>query len=435
MSKLTFFRQASLLFALCHAIAGLTLPSISIASDDYYSLVPAVDCVINPFQVADIASPVTGVIEKLHVARSQQVTAGQSLLQLNADVERANVDLANYRARIRSEIELGRINVDFDKSRKDRFDSLYQQKVIAVDDVDEVEREARLSRWRLEQARELARVRELELLRAQQQLRQKTIVAPFDGFVIDTFKYPGEQVEDQAILRLAQLDPLVVEAIVPMEYFGEIQVDMLAEVIPEILVDDRLSARVSVIDRIGDTASNTFGIRLVLDNPDHLIPAGLKCTVKFTNQFAPPSQPEDSPEEPSPEMPVTIQADTEVGVGGQAKAKSPPDTASPLDQAPDPVEKKLEAPARFSAGGDDRSETQISKNDSYLVLIDQRETGQATRDLIAQLKTAGIDDLLKFDHGPHQGTISLGLYDARTTAERRASQLAELGFDAFIKQR
>jgi len=56
-----------------------------------YSSMPAVDCVINPYRVVDISSPVAGVIEKLYVERSQHVSAGQVVARLEASVERANV--------------------------------------------------------------------------------------------------------------------------------------------------------------------------------------------------------------------------------------------------------------------------------------------------------------------------------------------------------
>ena len=40
-------------------------------------------------------------------------------------------------------------------------------------------------------------------------------------------------------------------------------------------------ARVTVVDRVVDAASGTFGVRLELPNPDYRLPAGLKCKVRF----------------------------------------------------------------------------------------------------------------------------------------------------------
>lgn len=284
VSKLKFHSWSS--NTALFVVSLLLQPTLAQANTTGSDHVPAVDCVINPNRVADVSSPIPGVVDQVLVQRSEQVRKGQPIAQMNADVERANVELARYRAAIASELELGKINVEFDSSRMERSKSLSQRQAIAVELVDEVERDFRLSRQRLVQAQELARVRQLELERAIEQLNQKTIKAPFDGFVIDTLKQPGERVEEDAILRMAELNPLVVEAIVPMEYFRDIKPKMRAKIVPETLVEQQLDAVVSIIDRVGDTASNTFGVRLQLDNPDYRIPAGLKCTVKFLQTTA-----------------------------------------------------------------------------------------------------------------------------------------------------
>jgi len=40
-------------------------------------------------------------------------------------------------------------------------------------------------------------------------------------------------------------------------------------------------AKVTVVDRVVDAASGTFGVRLELPNPNYRLPAGLKCKVPF----------------------------------------------------------------------------------------------------------------------------------------------------------
>jgi hypothetical protein len=40
-------------------------------------------------------------------------------------------------------------------------------------------------------------------------------------------------------------------------------------------------ATVSVIDNVLDAASDTFGVRLLLANPKHEMPAGVNCTATF----------------------------------------------------------------------------------------------------------------------------------------------------------
>ncbi len=56
---------------------------------------------------------------------------------------------------------------------------------------------------------------------------------------------------------------------------------MEATVLPEEPVGGEHRAEVTVVDRVVDAASGTFGVRLELPNPDYAIPAGLKCRVEF----------------------------------------------------------------------------------------------------------------------------------------------------------
>jgi multidrug efflux pump subunit AcrA (membrane-fusion protein) len=56
-------------------------------------------CLIEPDRVADVGSQVVGLVERLHVERGARVAAGQLLVSLRADVERANARAAQTRSR------------------------------------------------------------------------------------------------------------------------------------------------------------------------------------------------------------------------------------------------------------------------------------------------------------------------------------------------
>ena len=240
-----------------------------------------VDCVINPFHVADISSPVPGVLEELQVERSAWVERGQALATMENSVEQATVALAKKRAEVDSEVQLADVNLQFDQKRQLRIGKLHERQAVSVEIRDEADREASLSRWEVQQARDLRDIRQLELRRARAQLEQKTIRSPLTGYVASIYRFPGEYVEDQPILRVVQLDPLLVEAVVPMEMFGQIREGMEADVYPELQQNQSRVATVINVDPMGDAASRTFGVRLELDNPDNALPAGLKCELKF----------------------------------------------------------------------------------------------------------------------------------------------------------
>lgn len=239
------------------------------------------DCIITPHQITELSSPVMGVLKQVLVQKSDKVAKGQVLARLESSVEQAAVELARSRAEIDSDVEEGRVNKAFDSKRKTRMDSLYKQKTISEDIRDEVEREAKLASVRLQQAEDLKRIRHLELAGMEARLQQKTIRSPFDGYVLERYKNQGEFVEEQAILRIAQLDILNVEAVLPIELFGQIRAKMTAEIIIAAFPQLNRTAEVVLVDSVGNAASATFGVRMELANPKNEIPAGLRCQAKF----------------------------------------------------------------------------------------------------------------------------------------------------------
>ena len=61
-------------------------------------------CLIEPDRIADVGSQVVGLVERIDVERGQMVTKNQLLLQLRADVERANASVAATRAKVDSDV-------------------------------------------------------------------------------------------------------------------------------------------------------------------------------------------------------------------------------------------------------------------------------------------------------------------------------------------
>ena len=152
---------------------------------------------------------------------------------------------------------------------------------MSTDQFDEVETETRLAQLQLDQAEEASRLAGLELRRAEETLKRHTIRSPIDGVVVQRYLAPGESVRFQPILRLAQLDPLRVEVIVPVSAFGKVKVGETAIVQPEEPVVGNYEAKIVIVDRVADAASGTFRVALDLPNPDYSLPSGLKCIVQF----------------------------------------------------------------------------------------------------------------------------------------------------------
>ena len=239
------------------------------------------ECLLQPSDVVSIGSPVTGRIHRVHVERSDLVEDGQVVAELEASMERAAVEVARARAEMKGEVRSRQATADLEKRRRQRADRLFKQDAISLDIRDEVDTQAAVARLELLRAREEQRLASLELAHAMAALERRTIRTPTPGIVLDRLMSDGEVVDDQTILRVARLDPLWVEAVLPAVRFGTVQVGMRGAVTPEVPGNTDLIAEVVNVDRVIDPASGTFSVRLALENPGNEIPSGLHCRVSF----------------------------------------------------------------------------------------------------------------------------------------------------------
>lgn len=239
------------------------------------------DCMISPNEVIDISSPITGIIAEIPVERSDTVEAGQVLIRLDGTVETAAVRVARARAVRKVDIQASQASLELDTQRKARAERLFANNALSLDQRQEVVAEAALSVLEVKRAKEDQRLALLQLRQAQAALDRRTILSPVSGIVVDRLMSPGEVVDEETVLRIAEVDPLRVETLLPSSHFGRIERGDRAEITPEPPHDTVRVAEVAIVDRIIDGASGTFGVQLRLANPDQQLPAGLRCTVRF----------------------------------------------------------------------------------------------------------------------------------------------------------
>jgi RND family efflux transporter MFP subunit len=236
------------------------------------------DGLIQPYQVVEIGAPMEGIVDKVAVDRSSAVQAGQTLVALESSVERAAVEKAEAMAKFEGEIGLQRATLQFDKRVHKRLKNLSS---VSAQDKDQAATEVELTRRRLAKAHENKLLAEIELKKAKAVLARRYVRSPITGVVVERYVSPGEYVDTKPLLRVAQIDPLRVEAIIPAEMFGKITPGMTATIVPELAQYGDLSAKVEIVDRVIDSASSTFGVRLELPNAEQKIPSGLRCQVRF----------------------------------------------------------------------------------------------------------------------------------------------------------
>ena len=266
-------RQATFaLTGLACTVAGLCTPAAA----------ATFDCVMNPALTVKLGSPVPSIIAEVLVDRGDLVKKGQAVALMESSVEKASVAVNEARAASDSKIMAKQALLEQKAGVLKRKTELQTRGAGSAADVDLAQGDYNVAKADVATAELTKKLNGLELDRSHALLEQRTIRSPLDGVVVERALGPGEYVrQDASIMTLATIDPLNVEAYLPVRYYGQLKVGDTAVVHPDEPVGGDHQAKVSIVDHVFDAASGTFGVRSALPNPDNLLPGGLRCHVTF----------------------------------------------------------------------------------------------------------------------------------------------------------
>lgn len=271
-----------------HCLLALPMGAFAQASGGGFA------CLIEPMQRIEVRSPVEGRIAAMYVERGSEVKRGQILVELDTGPERAALEGAKYRAVMQGQVRSADSRLSAAREKFQRRDDLAKEKYIAHQDRDDALADVLIAEANLIEAKDNQRLAALEQQRLSELVEQRRLRAPFDGIVTERLQGVGEVAQAgesaRAILRLAQTQPLRVEVVLPVAMYGKVRAGRKATVEAESPLTGRYVGTVSIVDRVVDSASGTFGVRLELPNPKGEIPAGIKCRTTFDESQPSPSR-------------------------------------------------------------------------------------------------------------------------------------------------
>ncbi|WP_019591576.1 efflux RND transporter periplasmic adaptor subunit [Thioalkalivibrio sp. ALE20] len=199
-----------------------------------------------------VRAPVTARVESLEFEDGDRVEAGDVLVELRAEEERARRDEARVRVEEASR-ELARV--------RDRV----EDGIVTRQEVDQ-------------QASRLAEAR-AALAAATAQVEDRTIRAPFTGTLGLREVSPGAMVTpDTALVELDDIRTVRLDFPVPERFAGAIELGM--PVTGHSAVGD-FAADVTALSNRIDAATRTLNVRAVADNPEQRLRPGMLATVRL----------------------------------------------------------------------------------------------------------------------------------------------------------
>jgi multidrug resistance efflux pump len=201
---------------------------------------------------------------------------------IESSVEQSAADTARFRSEAQGGLLVARNKVAATRDKARRMEQLYEEEFVSGQARDDAATELKLAEAELKSAEESTQLAKLEHRQSVDQLNRRVLRSPFNGVVMDQYLYPGALVDGgegnkKPILKIAQTQPLVVQAILPIRYFPEIKLGDAVSVVPEKPFTRNIAARIKTVDRVIDSAAGTFGVVAEIPTPGRDLPAGIRC--------------------------------------------------------------------------------------------------------------------------------------------------------------
>ena len=217
------------------------------------------------------------------VAEGQFVQQGDLLAVLDDGVQRLRAEMGKANADSLLTVELAGVEMKQSAAELERIGLLSGGDNASIKELQDAKAKAETARLKYATAKlkhEQA-IREYEF---QSLLLERLYIrAPFAGYVTETFKETGETVvEAGEIIRLVELNPLDVTVDCPVALAPYVKAGDRVVVVPVEPHWQPRAGEVIFASRVVDPASQTFKVRLLVDNEDDGWISGLKVLVDFS---------------------------------------------------------------------------------------------------------------------------------------------------------
>jgi len=235
-----------------------------------------------PLKRATLAAVMSARIARLLADEGAMVVQGEVVIKLDDTVQRAKVAISKAAAETKLGVELAQSEWNRTRAELKRLERLRSDASASTKEL----LDARSLEHRRHLEYELATFNQEQAVRAYERekslLERHYIRAPFTGHVVEQLKAEGETVDPlEGILTIVQLDPLLVTVDCPLDMVGTVSTGSTARLTPIGLPLKPRIGRVKLVSRMADAGSQTFRVKIEVDNDDEAWIAGMKVAVQF----------------------------------------------------------------------------------------------------------------------------------------------------------
>lgn len=203
-----------------HGLLAAFLVSIVIAPAQGAEPIVATNCSIAALLTAKVASDRPGVLEEVRCEEGDQVQAGETIANLRDDVTSALVDIARKQTENDIDIRLAEKTSEVAAAEYEQAVNANANpnlQVVTRYELRRLKLSAEQTELQIEQARHEFDVKKLELVEAEERLKEHLIVSPITGMVVRRYRMSGESVQQGSeIIEIVDFETLKIEGFIDL---------------------------------------------------------------------------------------------------------------------------------------------------------------------------------------------------------------------------
>ena len=237
------------------AAAGVPPVTVTAMQADYQTWQPRLSSVgtLRAKRGVDVTSEMGGQVHALHMVSGAEVKAGELLVELNAETDKAQLEALTAAAELARTV--------YERDRKQFEIKAVSQAVVDADAAD-------------------LKVKRAQAAQQQAVIDKKSIRAPFSGRLgistvnIGQYLNPGDK-----IVTLQALDTLCVDFYLPQQNLSRIKPGQQVNITTDAFPGEDFIGKITAVSPKVDMATRNFQIEAGIDNPGHKLLPGMFATV------------------------------------------------------------------------------------------------------------------------------------------------------------
>jgi HlyD family secretion protein len=269
--------------------ARAAAPSLALAPVTRGAVVTSVSATgtLEPVDVVEVGTQVSGTIATLHADFNQAVTRGQVIATLDRAALQSQVDQAQATViRLTAELDRAQVQLDDAQVKLRRAEQLAQRQLIAAQEVDTARSDARVAEVSVRAARAQLDQAQAALTQARVNLSHTIITSPVDGIVLSRNVEAGQTVaaglQAPTLFVIARsLDVLQLEARVDESDIGLVKASQPVTFSVDAYPGRTFAGSVRQVRLQPTVTQNVVSYTTVIDvpNPDRLLRPGMTATL------------------------------------------------------------------------------------------------------------------------------------------------------------